>query len=125
MNIGVGRVGHGFVKNHAIKARILLDQVNDLLGNPKLGKAFVGADKRLLAPEHLHLLTDFLVCANAHQGYCRNEKSVNLLANCHGVSPCFNSRVSSNRCLKPGNHLPGPEDELQQLQCLLVASPPV
>ena len=66
MNIGVGRVGHGFVKNHAINARILFYQVNDLLGDAGLGDPFVGANERLLAAEHLHLFADFLVGSNTH-----------------------------------------------------------
>jgi len=41
VNIGIGRVGHGSVKNHAINAGVLLDQVNDLLGNAGLGNPFV------------------------------------------------------------------------------------
>ncbi|VTR67739.1 hypothetical protein DESC_610322 [Desulfosarcina cetonica] len=83
MHVVVRGVGMGTVVDHRIHTAFGLDHCCDLVGDTRRSDALVRADERLGSAEHLDLVADLFVGADAHQGNRGNEKSEYLLLYCH------------------------------------------
>ncbi len=66
MNVLVGRVRLGAVKNNSLEAGFL-DIALDLVCHAQLGQAGIGNDQEVRGPQGLRLITGLLGGANAHE----------------------------------------------------------
>jgi hypothetical protein len=61
VHVLVGGIGDRVVEDHRIHTRFGLDEIDDFVGEPGLGDAFVSADEGLFASQSFDLVSQFLV----------------------------------------------------------------